>query len=207
MEVQLTFRALIVFLFMIGSFQSWSQSDNAVRDALKKSYDAEYQLKYSKAAEELFGVYEVNSYELNLRLGWLSYKSNKYIESINYYKRAIQRMPMSIEAKLGVVYPLAALEKWDEVVNQYQSILKIDQYHATANYRLALIYYNRTDYGAAWKYIHRYVNLYPFDYDGNSLAGWIKYSVGKKEEAYVFFKKALMVNPYDTSFNRVLGIK
>jgi tetratricopeptide (TPR) repeat protein len=207
MEVRLKFSFSIALLFLFGSFNIWAQSDNAVRDALKKSYDAEYQLKFNKAAEELLGVYEATSYELNLRLGWLSYKNNKYIESITYYKRAIQRMPMSIEAKLGVVYPLAALEKWDEVVNQYQSILKIDQYHATANYRLALIYYNRTDYGTAWKYIHRYVNLYPFDFDGNSLAGWIKYNVGKKEEAYVYFKKALMVNPYDTSFNRVLGIK
>lgn len=49
-----------------------------------------------------------------------------------------------------------------------------------------------------------YINVYPFDFDGNSLAGWIKYSVGKKEEAIVF-RKALLVNPYDTSFNKVLG--
>lgn len=198
--------AVITFVLLISS-SLFSQSDDAIRDALKRSYDAEYQLKYSKASDELLGVYSPTSYELNLRLGWLSYKNNKNVESVTYYKRAIQKMPISIEAKLGVVYPLAALEKWDEVVKQYQAILKIDQYHATANYRLALIYYNRLDYASAWKYIHRYINLYPFDYDGNSLAGWIKYNVGKKEEAYVFFKKALMVNPYDTSFNRVLGIK
>jgi tetratricopeptide (TPR) repeat protein len=198
--------ALLIFALLLFS-RLFSQSDDAVRDALKRSYDAEYQLKYNKATEELLGVYSPNSYELNLRLGWLSYKNNKNLESVNYYKRAIQKMPMSIEAKLGIVYPLAALERWDEVVKQYQVILKIDQYHATANYRLALIYYNRLDYISAWKYINRYVNLYPFDFDGNSLAGWIKYSVGKKEEAYVFFKKALMVNPYDTSFNKVLGIK
>ena len=198
--------ALLIFALLLFS-RLFSQSDDAVRDALKRSYDAEHQLKYNKATEELLGVYSPNSYELNLRLGWLSYKNNKNLESVNYYKRAIQKMPMSIEAKLGIVYPLAALERWDEVVKQYQVILKIDQYHATANYRLALIYYNRLDYISAWKYINRYVNLYPFDYDGNSLAGWIKYNVGKKEEACVFFKKALMVNPYDVSFNKVLGIK
>ena len=91
-------------------------------------------------------------------------------------------------------------------MDYYSSIIKIDPCNATSIYRLGLIFYNRGDYGNAWKYINKYVNLYPFDYDGNSLAGWIKYSVGKKEEAYVFFKKALMVNPFDTSFNKVLGI-
>ncbi|MBP6458800.1 MAG: hypothetical protein KA264_01770 [Crocinitomicaceae bacterium] len=207
MEILINNRITLLFSVILISFSLFSQSDDAIRDALKRSYDAEYQLKYNKAAEELLGVYIPTSYELNLRLGWLSYKSNKNLESVTYYKRAIQKMPMSIEAKLGIVYPLAALEKWDDVVKQYQTILKIDQYHATANYRLALIYYNRLDYISAWKYIHRYINLYPFDYDGNSLAGWIKYNVGKKEEACVFFKKALMVNPYDVSFNKVLGIK
>ena len=200
-------RLVVVFACMMLSFCLLSQSDVAVREALKKSYDSEYQLKYQKAIEDLQGVYEPTSYELNLRIAWLSYKVGKYIESVNYYKKAIVKMPLSIEAKLGVVYPLGALEKWDQVVDNYLAIVKIDGFNATANYRLALIYYNRGDYGNSWKYLQKYVNLYPFDYDGNSLAGWIKYSVGKKEEAFVFFKKALMVNPYDTSFNKVLGIK
>ena len=198
---------VVVFACMTLSFCLLSQSDVAVREALKKSYDSEYQLKYQKAIEDLQVVYEPTSYELNLRIAWLSYKVGKYSESVNYYKKAIAKMPLSIEAKLGVVYPLGALEKWDQVVDNYLAIVKIDVFNATANYRLALIYYNRGDYGNSWKYLQKYVNLYPFDYDGNSLAGWIKYSVGKKEEAFVFFKKALMVNPYDTSFNKVLGIK
>ena len=200
-------KKVIILTFIFIAFRLYSQSDNAIRDALKKSYDSEYQLKYQKAMDDLMGVYEPTSYELNLRLGWLAYKSGKYTESISYYKKSIAKMPLSIEAKLGVVYPLGALEKWDQVVDNYLAIIKIDGFNATANYRLALIYYNRGDYGNSWKYIQKYINLYPFDYDGNSLAGWIKYSVGKKEEAYVFFKKAIMVNPYDTSFNKVLGIK
>jgi tetratricopeptide (TPR) repeat protein len=200
-------RIVVVFTFLTLSFGIFSQSDIAVREALKKSYDSEYQLKYQKAIEDLQGVYEPTSYELNLRIGWLNYKLGKYAESVNYYKKAIAKMPLSIEAKLGIVYPLGALEKWDLVVDNYLAIVKIDTYNATANYRLALIYYNRGDYGNSWKYLQKYINLYPFDYDGNSLAGWVKYSVGKKEEAYVFFKKALMINPYDTSFNKVLGIK
>ena len=200
-------KIVVLLVFCNFFFGLIGQSDNAVREAIKKSYDSEYQLKYQKAIEDLMGVYEPTSYELNLRIGWLNYKAGKYTESINYYKKAITKMPLSIEAKLGIVYPLGALEKWEQVVDNYLAIVKIDAFNATANYRLALIYYNRGDYGNSWKYLQKYINLYPFDYDGNSLAGWVKYSVGKKEEAYVFFKKALMVNPYDTSFNKVLGIR
>ena len=200
-------KIVVLLVFCNFFFGLIAQSDNAVREAIKKSYDSEYQLKYQKAIEDLMGVYETTSYELNLRIGWLNYKAGKYTESINYYKKAIAKMPLSIEAKLGIVYPLGALEKWEQVVDYYLAIVKIDAFNTTANYRLALIYYNRGDYGNSWKYLQKYINLYPFDYDGNSLAGWVKYSVGKKEEAYVFFKKALMVNPYDTSFNKVLGIR
>ena len=95
MEVLIN-RISFSFLFVILSLNVFSQSDNAIRDALKKSYDAEYQLKYARAIEELTGVYEPSSYELNLRLGWLSYRNNKYVESIAYYKKAIAKMPLSI---------------------------------------------------------------------------------------------------------------
>jgi tetratricopeptide (TPR) repeat protein len=195
----------ITLVFFVTTFCLFSQSEISLREAFKKSYDAEYQLKYQKAIDELTEVYDASSYELNLRLGWLNYKNNRWAESVTYYKKAIAKMPMSIEAKLGIVNALAGLDKWDEIIAMYRSILKIDPYHAIANYRLALIYYNRSDFGNSWKHLKNYINVYPFDFDGNSLAGWIKYSVGKKEEAIVFFRKALLVNPYDTSFNKVLG--
>ena len=195
----------ITLVFFGTTFSVFSQSEISLREAFKKSYDAEYQLKYQKAIDELTEVYDASSYELNLRLGWLNYKNNRWTESVTYYKKAIAKMPMSIEAKLGIVNALAGLDKWDEIIAMYRSILKIDPYHAIANYRLALIYYNRSDFGNSWNYLKNYINVYPFDFDGNSLAGWIKYSVGKIEEAIVFFRKALLVNPYDTSFNKVIG--
>ena len=92
MEVLIN-RILFSFSFLILSLNVFSQSDNVIRDALKKSYDAEYQLKYARAIEELNGVYEPTSYELNLRLGWLSYKNNKYVESIAYYINQSQKCP------------------------------------------------------------------------------------------------------------------
>jgi tetratricopeptide (TPR) repeat protein len=193
-----------VFLTFCSVFIA--QSDNAIREAFKKSYESEYQLKYSKAIEDLQGIYDVNSYELNLRLGWLSYKNNKHVESVSYYKKAITKMPNSVEARLGLTYPLSAMEKWDLVIEQYKAVIKVDNGNTTANYNLALIYYNKGEYGSSWKYMQSYLLLHPFDFDGNSLAGWIKYSVGKKSEAFAFFKKALLVRPYDTSFNKVLGI-
>jgi tetratricopeptide (TPR) repeat protein len=205
MEV-LTRYALIFGVFI--SFLSLNaQSELDIKEAFRKSYDAEFQLKYLKSIEELNKVSDQSLYEVNLRMGWLHYKAGKYLESISFYKKAIAKMPYSIEARLGIVYPLGTLDKWDNVIEHYKVILKYDSGNPTALYRLGLIHYNRTEYSLSWKFIQQYIHLYPFDFDGNSLAGWIKFSVGKKEEAFVFFKKALLVNPYDASFNKVLGIK
>ena len=63
-------RLVVVLACMTLSFCILSQSDVAVREALKKSYDSEYQLKYQKAIEDLQGVYEPTCYELNLRIAW-----------------------------------------------------------------------------------------------------------------------------------------
>lgn len=184
-----------------------AQTDTTVRHAFRLSYANEAQYKYSKAIEDLAKVYDAKSYELNLRLGWLYYSNKKYTESVSYYQKAIDLMPMSIEAKMGIVYPLAAQENWNAVIDQYKAILKIDEYLATVNYRLALIYYNKADYASSWRYIEKYINLYPFDFDGASLAGWIKYKMGKKDEARALFEKALLIQPNDATTKAAVGMK
>lgn len=196
--------SLSAAIITIGFSNLNSQNDSTIRLAFKSSYYAEAQYKYSKAIEDINKVYSASSYEMNLRLGWLNYENKKLTESVSYYQKAIDLMPMSIEAKLGMVYPLAALEKWDAVIDQYKAILKIDEYHSTVNYRLALIYYNRADYTNAWKYIEKYINIYPFDYDGTSLAGWIKYKEGKKDAAKALFEKALLMHPDDATLKTMI---
>ena len=120
-----------------------AQDFTAQKKAFADSYGLEASKLYDRAAEVLKLVYSENNYEINLRLGWLNYEAGKYTDAIAYYQKAISAKPNSIEAKLGIVYPLSVIPKWDDVLKQYLDILKIDSNQPLINYRTALLYYNR----------------------------------------------------------------
>lgn len=73
--------------------------------AFSKSYELSDKSDYKGAISPLKEVYDKSSYEMNLRLGWLSYLAGLQIESVGYYKLANEIMPNAIEPKLGAVYP------------------------------------------------------------------------------------------------------
>lgn len=183
----------------IATLKPIHAQETAQQDAFNNSYALEYKGEYLKAAEAIKKGYDEKSYETNLRAGWLHYEAALYTESVNYYKKAIALSPNSIEAKLGYVYPAAALGNMDQVIIQYNNILKLDPQNSTANYRLALINYNKKDYKEAFKYFEKVVNLYPFGYDALLMYAWTNYQLGKTKEAKVLFKKALLLLPNSQS--------
>ena len=86
----------------------------------------EYNKQYAVAISILNKVYDEHSYELNLRLGWLNYLNKDYPRSQLYYQKAVYLKPYAVEAKLGLVQPLAALQNVDKLLQVYDEILKID---------------------------------------------------------------------------------
>jgi tetratricopeptide (TPR) repeat protein len=194
-------RTSVVILLLILPIIGIKAQNNykAIQDAFQNSYTHEYKGEYTKAIEVLKAVYDEKSYEINLRLGWVTYLSGLFAESTAYYKKAITLRPFSIEAKLGYVYPASALGNWEQVKAQYIDILKIDTKHYIANYRMGLIYYGKEDYNMAFKHFETVVNLYPFDYDAVIMYAWTNFKLGKLREAKVLFNKALMIRPADAS--------
>lgn len=190
---------LSAMIITILTGMSYSQDYEAIQNAFNESYNYEYTGQYSKAIESLKSVYSENSYEINLRLGWLNYMGGFFTESLAYYQKAIDLQPLSIEAKLGYVYPASALGNWEQVKTQYNEILKIDPKNTTANYRLGSIYYGNEDYTSALKYFEKVVNLYPFDYSSLLMYAWTNLRLGKTREAKVLFNKVLMNKPGDES--------
>jgi tetratricopeptide (TPR) repeat protein len=196
-----------VGLFSMVTIFSFSQNEIEMRNAFKQSYVDEYNLKYAKAIEVLTPYANMNTYEINVRLAWLYYCNAKFNDASLRYKKAIELSPKSLEARIGYVYALASLEKWDAVIEQYKAIIAIDPTHAVANYNLALVYYNRADYKSALPYITTYINCYPFNFDGVNLAGWIKFNLGSKDEAILYFKKALLLSPDEKKYDTILKAK
>lgn len=186
------FKLLIIFQFSFIATRA--QENTKTTLAFRKSYEFEATANYSAAAKELELLSE-KSYEVNLRLGWLNYLQKKYPASVVFYKQAINQASKSIEARLGLIYPLTAMENWDELMNLYKEIIQIDPHHTKANYWLASGYFLRKEYSPAAEHAQRILNLYPFDYDTNLLMGKILLTRGKMDEAKKFYQRALYFNP------------
>lgn len=173
--------------------------DKTLMNAFSQSYDYEAIKKYDAAITSLNSVYSATSYEINLRMGWLSYLDAKYKESVTYYQKAITLMPAATEPKWAIINPLTKQENWNEIEKTYLSILKLDPKNSSANYSLGLIYYYRKDYLNAKKYFDVSLNLYPFDYNNMLMSAWTNYFLGNKNEASTLFNKTLLYSPNDKS--------
>jgi len=196
MEIVKYYLLSVLLLFSVGLL---SQSQEDLMSAFKKSYDFERSGDYSSAIGELKKVYNSDSYEVNLRLGWLKYLGGLFTESIPYYEQCISLKPLSIEARLGIVYPAGAMGNWSHVEKTYIDILEIDQENSIALYRLGLIYYGREDYKEAAKYFDRILNQYPFDYDSLIMSAWTYLKMGEMRKAKVLFNKVMLYSPNDKS--------
>lgn len=195
-----------MFIFHILALNTYTQDFTAIRMAFTRSYSAEDDGKYDEAINELTKVYNENSYEINLRLGWLSYQAGSYMESVEFYRKAIDLKPYAIEPRLGFAYPASALGNWSQVEEQYNIILSIDPMNTIANYWMGMICYNRQQFDVALKYFEKVVNLYPFDYDSTIMYAWTNFKMQNLREAKILFEQALLIKPGDSSALEGLGM-
>lgn len=189
----------LISIIIVLSFNGDLLGQNEMQEAFEVSYQYESEGEYTQAIKTLKDIYNEESYEINLRLGWLHYLSGLFLESVPYYEKCIQLKPMSIEARLGLVYPAFSMGNWTQVENTYMEILEMDPENSLVNYRMGLIHYGREEYQEAFWYFEKVVNGYPFDYDSVIMLAWTNYRLGKAREARVLFQKALLIQPNDES--------
>src|ERR1700748_2012033 len=172
-------RTLLLLFISAMALAANAQSSALMQKAFHTSYTDEGNKNYASAISDIMPYYSDNSYEVNIRLGWLHYLNKNYTASQTYYQKAVKLRPNAIEAKFGYVKPLSYLQNWDKVLEQYNDILKIDPQNTQANYWAGVIHYNRKQYDVAIKYFRVVVILYPFDYDGNHMLAWATLMAGK----------------------------
>lgn len=200
-------KKIIFIAFIIASFTALGQANQeALEAAFAKSYQHEKSGDFKAAADDLKKVLDDSSYEINLRLGWLNYNAGLFDESIIFYSTAQKLKPYSEEARFGLILPLAALGRWNEVIELYNKILEINPNNTVALYRLGLIYYGRKDYAKANPLFKKVVDLYPFGYDGLLMLGWTSYFLGNYSQAKVLFNKVKLYSPNDASANEGLQL-
>ena len=197
----------VIIIVLIFSFTGiFAQNSSDIIKAFKTSYSLEKEGKYKQAADELKEVYSNDSYEINIRIGWLLYNAGLFDESAAHYQKALNLKPYSEEAKFGLILPKIAQGKWNEVINLYNKILKINPNNTIANYRLGLILYGQKNYTKAASYFEKVLDLYPFDYDALLMMAWTDYSLGKMKEAKILFTKVLMNSPDNESATEGIGL-
>ena len=138
-------------------------------------------------------------YHKSLRLGWLYYLSRNYETSKRFYRQAVSLTPSSVEALLGLCYPLEAEKNGEELEKVYKQILRLDSMNSKINYALGNIYYYRKDFTQAEPYFDKVHQMYPFDYYSTLMCGWTKYFLDKKNEAKRLFQIVLIISPGDPS--------
>ena len=199
-------RTKLITIFLLFAIVLEAQDYTKLSSAFSDSYTKEKAGKYQEAVNSLKAVYDAGTYEINLRLGWLTYLQGQFTESLAYYNKATDLMPYAIEPRLGLVLPASSLGNWDMVIAQYNKILDIDPNNTIALYRLGLITYDKKDYKKAFTYFEKVVNLYPFDYQSLLMLGWSNYKLGKNREAKILFNKALLYSPDDASAKEGLSL-
>jgi tetratricopeptide (TPR) repeat protein len=194
--------SVVLIALLLGSIIPVSlaaQDFKTTKDAFQNSYIQEATGEVVAAINSLKSVYNEKSYELNLRLGWLSYQAGNFTESVAYYSKAIDLMPYAVEPRFGIVYPGAAMGNWNMVMSQYNKILEITPNNSIAMHRIGLIYYGKQDYETARQYFEKVVNLFPFDYDALTMLAWSYFKLQNFREAKVLFQKALLNTPGGSS--------
>ena len=190
--------AFFLLTILIPAF-GYAQSFAEKQKAFAMSIGFEARGNYTEALNQMLSIPSEKDYECNLRLGWLYYNLQNYTKSQAHYKSAVGLKPYSVEARLGYIKPLTALESWDIVLNQYQEILKVDEGNYTALYWTGVIQYNRKKYDEASRMLQKLINLYPFDYDANHMLAWSYLWMGNKPEAKLLFQQCLFIRPQDAS--------
>jgi tetratricopeptide (TPR) repeat protein len=197
---------IIMALTAFMSYLSSGQDFNKEMEAFTRSYSYEKEGKYTEAVKEIRNVYDENSYEANIRMGWLTYNAGSYLESVSYYEKAINLKPFALEPRFGIISPASATGNWTLVETQYTKILSVDPMNTKANYWTGMIFYNREQYDLAVKYFEKVANLYPFDYDSTIMYAWTNFKLNNLREAKVLFQKALLIRPGDESALQGLGL-
>jgi len=107
-------KATIVMVTLFGTILLNAQTAEQMQKSFRASYASELKGNYSGALADLQKTYKADSYEYNLRMGWLNYCLKKYPASMEYYQKAIDLKKFSVEARLGYVAPANSGKRYDK---------------------------------------------------------------------------------------------
>ncbi len=113
----------------IWQVQRQHKKEAKVQDSYSKGLEAFYASRYKEAGELFAGVAESVPTHVNamLRVGDIAYAEKDFSGAKDYYLRALEIKPRSIEVLLSLVRTADAKQKWQESLKYLNTILEIDE--------------------------------------------------------------------------------
>ena len=157
MRTAVTLNVIIALFFPV---YGWS-----AMDPWAESYRLEALTQYKSAAESLEKVIKDNPrHEFAiLRHGWLNYLRGAHNESIRDYQKALDINPESLDARLGLMLPLIAQQRWREASSHAHKVLEVAPWNYYAHVRLMICEEGEKKWDTLAKHSRKVSQRYPSD--------------------------------------------
>ncbi len=174
-----------------------SQSVLAEESLWSKSYLLESEGKYQQAAAVLEPVLSesgIGEYGW-LRTGWLHYLQANYNDSRKAYLKALDLNNQSIDARLGIILPLLAKQRYREVEYYANQIISIDPWNLKANVYLMLVEEVNKEWSTLAQHAQRVSQRYPTDADSLVYLARAYAWLGESDLAKRVYQRVQMIYP------------
>lgn len=154
----------LFLLVMVAGFSvplhAWSATD-----PWAESYRLEALTQYENAAKSLEGFIRDNPRNefAILRHGWLSYLYGAHNDAIRDYQKALDLNSKSLDARLGLMLPLIAQQRWREVASQAGKVLEVAPWNYYAHVRLMISEEGERKWDTLAKHAQEVSQRYPSD--------------------------------------------
>ena len=154
------FRVVVAFIVLFSGSVSW-----AAMDPWAESYRLEALSQYDNAAKVMSSIIKNNpnnNFAVSRR-GWLNYLRGAHNESIRDYQKALEINPQSLDARLGLLLPLLAQQRWREASSHANKALKIAPWNYYAHVRLMISEEGEKKWDTLAKHARNVSQHYPSD--------------------------------------------
>ena len=137
----------------------------AAMDPWAESYRLESLTQYESAAKSIERIIKDNPKNefAILRHGWLNYLRGAHNEAIRDYQKALDINPDSLDARLGLMLPLIAQQRWREVASQANKVLEVSPWNYYAHVRLMISEEGERKWDTLAKHARKVNQRYPSD--------------------------------------------
>ena len=171
-----------------------SQQLFADADPWQESYRLEGLYQYDAALNALNGISSDNELAL-LRKGWLNYLKGSHSKSIDFYNKAISKNSKSLDARLGIMLPLMAQQRWREVASHANKVLDVAPWNYHAHVRLMATQEALKQWSDLEKHARAVIERYPTDVDALVFLARALRQLGNNDAASQAYKKVLELVP------------